>query len=68
MRLLAVMLATALMIVSGLGCGGGGGSHSDDCLDICDFCTSNSQCCPGLNCLPFTDGTNRCSRLGQVCP
>lgn len=69
MRTLTLLLAGCLMLVPVIGCGSGGssGSHGD-CLDECEVCSSTSQCCEGWSCVGFTDGINRCSRIGRTCP
>lgn len=67
MRVLAALLLGGLLALPLFGCGAGG-AHDADGLQECAFCTSTSQCDVGLACVPFTDGSTRCSRLGLTCP
>lgn len=68
MRMLAILLLGFVLVLPVLGCGSGGGHGDADGLEECAFCTSTAQCEAGLTCLAFTDGLNRCSRLGRTCP
>jgi hypothetical protein len=69
MRAIALLLAVVLFMVVGPACGSSTDSHSEfDCIEECGLCSTTSQCCAGWSCVGFTDGLNRCSRIGRTCP
>jgi hypothetical protein len=70
-KLLAVMAILALMGCSSSNSGGGGGSPEPEKKEICQACTTDSDCKSG-DCRKFVSGLWRCvptgASAGYRCP
>jgi hypothetical protein len=65
MRIIALVVVLALVVLPFAACGTGGTSH--DCLGACQVCSGNTLCCEGICSIDTSDGFPRCESVGHQC-
>lgn len=69
MKVIAILALVVGLGASLLGCGGSypfSGGNASSCLESCQVCTSDYDCCHNYGCALYTDGLYRCAWSGPL--